>query len=161
MNVRLIPSNPPERRPQQERRVYLHPGALWAEPWPGLVTTILGSCVSVCLWDPSTAIGGINHFILPQGGVSVSPRYGNHALRVLLDRMLQLGARQETLLSCVFGGSSILAPEGKGLGSRNVAVAFEFLQGEGIAVLRQDVEGRQGRKLTFRTSDGTTVIRKL
>ena len=85
------------------------------------------------------------------------------AMLLLLDRMLKNGAHRETLLACVFGGASLMPGDVKGpaLGSRNVAEAFEFLERNEIAVLRHDVEGRQGRKLTFRTADGTTLIRKL
>jgi chemotaxis protein CheD len=128
-----------------------------------VITTVLGSCVSVCLWDPQTALGGINHFILPQGGAIPSARYGNHALVMLLARVLEIGAQQETLLACVFGGASVMPGEAVGptLGSRNAAEAFDFLERNEIAVLRHDVEGRQGRKLTFRTADGSTLIRKL
>ena len=162
MKTCVVPALP-AKSDQLERRVYLHPGGLWAEPFPGVITTVLGSCVSVCLWDPYTTLGGINHFILPHGGAAPSARYGNHAMTMLLARMVELGARRETLLGCVFGGASVLpgTPIGPTLGSRNAAEAFEFLERNAIAVLRHDVEGGQGRKLTFRTTDGTTLIRKL
>lgn len=163
MKPRAIPAAAPGTRELLERRVYLHPGVLWAEPFPGIITTVLGSCVAVCLWDPHTGLGGINHYILPHGGSEVSPRYGNHALSMLLDRVLSLGAHRETLLACVFGGASVMSGTftGPTLGSRNVAEAFDFLERSGIAVLRHDVEGQRGRKLTFRTADGSTLIRKL
>jgi len=173
MNMCVVPAvdlhpGKPGAHEGLERRIYLHPGSLWADASAGVITTVLGSCVSVCLWDPQTALGGINHFILPQGGGASSARYGNHALPLLLDRVLDLGAHPETLLACVFGGASVMAVEAVSpavavptLGSRNVAEAFDFLERNGIAVLRHDVEGRQGRKLTFRTADGTTLIRKL
>ena len=163
MNMCVVPSMAMDKRDEPERRIYLHPGGLWADASAAVITTVLGSCVSVCLWDPQTTLGGINHFILPQGGAEPSSRYGNHALPMLLERVIEIGAHRETLVACVFGGASVLAGESAGprLGSRNVAAAFEFLQRNEIAVLRHDVEGRQGRKLTFRTSDGTTLIRKL
>ena len=163
MKMCVVPAMDPEKRGQMARRIYLHPGGLWCEPSAAAITTVLGSCVAVCLWDPQTTLGGINHFILPLGGTAISPRYGNHAMSMLLDRMLKNGAHRETLLACVFGGASLMPGDAKGpaLGSRNVAEAFEFLERNEIAVLRHDVEGRQGRKLTFRTADGTTLIRKL
>lgn len=165
MNMCVVPSaaSTTVRNDRMERRVYLHPGSLWADPAPAVVTTVLGSCVSVCLWDPQTALGGINHFILPLGGAQASARYGNHALPMLLDRVLLMGAHRETLLGCVFGGASIIPGDGNGprLGSRNVVEAFDFLERHDIAVLRHDVEGQLGRKLTFRTADGTTLIRTL
>jgi chemotaxis protein CheD len=163
MKPHAVPAAARDKSDLFERRVYLHPGALWAEPFPGIITTVLGSCVAVCLWDPHTALGGINHYILPHGGTAVSARYGNHALPMLLARVLEIGAQRETLLACVFGGASVMpgVVTGPTLGSRNAAEAFDFLEHSGIAVLRHDVEGQQGRKLTFRTADGTTLIRKL
>jgi chemotaxis protein CheD len=173
MNMCVVPAvnRHPDKggsRDGLERRIYLHPGSLWAEASAGVITTVLGSCVSVCLWDPQTGLGGINHFILPRGGAVESARYGNHALALLLGRVLDLGAHRETLLACVFGGASVMGGEEHDpasgvptLGSRNVAEAFDFLERNELAVLRHDVEGRQGRKLTFRTADGTTLIRKL
>jgi chemotaxis receptor (MCP) glutamine deamidase CheD len=82
---------------------------------------------------------------------------------MLLERMLAMGAHRQALVSCVFGGASIVPMPGAGpqLGSRNAAEAMEFLDREGIVVLRSDVEGGQGRKLVFRTVDGTTLVRKL
>jgi chemotaxis protein CheD len=168
MKPHVVPNHPivdqrGDQRDRMERRVYLHPGGLWADATPAVVTTVLGSCVAVCLWDPRTGLGGVNHYILPQGGTAASARYGNHALPMLLARVLEIGAEKETLLACVFGGASIIPNDGNGprLGSRNVAEAFDFLERNDIAVLRHDVEGQQGRKLTFRTLDGTTLIRKL
>lgn len=164
MNLSVIPTLAMDKTHEPlERRVYLYPGGLWAEAAPAVITTVLGSCVSVCLWDSRTALGGVNHFILPRGNTGTKARYGNHAMPMLLERVLQLGADRDSLLACVFGGASVLSVEGNAprLGSRNVAEALEFLSAENIVVLRQDVGGRQGRKLTFRTADGATLVRKI
>lgn len=144
-----------------EERIYLYPGALWAGEQPAVITTVLGSCVSVCLW--SEAIAGINHFILPRGGTAPSPKYGNHAMPMLLDRVIALGAEKETLYAAIFGGASLLGggPGAQPLGNRNIIEAREFLERQGIPVIRTDVGGETGRKLTFRTIDGTTFLRKL
>ncbi len=144
-----------------EERVYLYPGSLWAGEQPAVVTTVLGSCVSVCLW--SDDIAGINHFILPRGGTSPSARYGNHALPMLLQRVVELGADATKLFAAIFGGSSVLggAHHEQSLGMRNVIEAREFLERYDIPVIRADVGGSEGRKLTFRTIDGTTFVRKL
>lgn len=146
-----------------DRRFYLYPGGLWAEPVSGVITTVLGSCVSVCLWDAHAAVGGINHFVLPMGGSTQSARYGNHAVPMLLERVLACGARREHLLAAVFGGASVLAGESDAprLGSRNVDVALELVRRAGVTIVRQDVGGRVGRKLTFRSADGTTQLRRL
>lgn len=149
-------------RGHAEERVYLYPGTLWVGEEPAVITTVLGSCVSVCLWSDS--IAGINHFILPRGGSASSARYGNHALPMLLDGILRLGADERSVFAAIFGGASVLANHGGGelsLGRRNLAEAREFLAAQEIPVIREDAGGEEGRKLTFRTIDGTTFVRKL
>ena len=73
------------------RRVYLAPGRLYASAEADQVTTILGSCVAVCLWDPQVRVGGVNHFLLPEG-VPPSPRFGQSAVPLLIESVLDLGA---------------------------------------------------------------------
>lgn len=152
-------------RGQAEEHVYLYPGALWVGQEPAVITTVLGSCVAVCLW--SETIAGINHFILPWGGIAPSARYGNHALAMLLDNLRELGAEKRDLYAAIFGGASVLGNRnGRAsgevpLGRRNLIEAREFLALHEIPVIREDVGGGEGRKLTFRTLDGTTIVRKL
>lgn len=156
--------NAPERRDDViEQRFYLYPGGIWAEAAAGVITTVLGSCVSVCLWDPGMGVGGINHFVLPVGGSVPSPKYGTHAVPMLIERVLACGARREHLLAAIFGGASVLAgaTTTPRLGSRNSDVAIDLVQRAGITVVRQDVGGFLGRKLTFHSSDGATLVRKL
>ena len=78
---------------------YLYPSALFASARPHKVVTVLGSCVSVCLWDPFLRIGGINHYMLPlwNGEGLASPKYGNIAIEKLIERMLYLGSRKSNL----------------------------------------------------------------
>ena len=146
-----------------ERRFYLYPGGIWVQNVAGVITTILGSCVSVCLWDPLAGIGGINHFVLPHGGSIRDARYADHSLPTLLDKVCALPVRREHFVAAVFGGASVLAGAAgvPKLGARNVDAAREFLRRAGIAIVREDVGGSQGRKLTFRTADGSTVVRKI
>ena len=146
-----------------EKRIYLYPGALAVTTGPSVITTILGSCVAVCLWDPATGRGGMNHFILPHGGSQKSPRYGNHALPMLLEEVLRQGGRRKTLLAALFGGSSILAGGDRDprIGDQNVLEARSFLDREDLPVVMEDTLGRHGRKLVFRTWDGRATVRKL
>ncbi len=114
MNVCRIPiTHMNDLRGHAEERIYLYPGGIWVSDAPALITTILGSCVAVCLWSDTMA--GINHFILPRGGSSPSPRYGNHALSMLLERLIEHGAVKDDLYAAVFGGASVL---GNGNGRR-------------------------------------------
>lgn len=145
-----------------EERVYLYPGTLWLAERPALITTVLGSCVSVCVWSDRYA--GMNHYILPRGGSDRSPRYGNHALDLLFEGLLARGAKAGDLVAAIFGGASVLGPMASpetSLGRRNVVTARQFLADHDIPVVREDVGGEEGRKLVFRTIDGSTVVRTL
>ena len=87
-------------------RVYLAPGRLYASGEDVQVTTILGSCVSVCIWDAQAQVGGINHFLLPSGSPA-SPRFGESAVALLIGRVLELGAQRGRLAAKVFGGACV------------------------------------------------------
>jgi chemotaxis protein CheD len=146
------------------REVYLHPGQLVASAEPMVVTTILGSCVAVCLWDPETGVGGMNHFLLPEwlSGDPQSPRFAVGACEALLDRTVALGAWRAGLVAKVFGGSWAFAPAGDGaLGGRNVKAAMSLLHEWGIPVAAEDVGGRAGRKVVYETASGAAWVRTL
>lgn len=149
-----------------EKRVYLHAGQLFASAESTAVTTILGSCVAVCLWDPRRQVGGINHFLLPHwvGNGLASPRFGNVAVGSLIELLLDLGSRRQDLRAKLFGGASVLSASGRDgahLGKKNVEIARKLLGQEGIPVVAEDVEGRRGRKLIFHTEHGTAWVRPL
>ena len=144
--------------------LYLHPGQVAASAAPAVVSTILGSCVAVCLHDPMRGIGGVNHFLLPHqpGGAQASARFGGVAMEELLARVLALGASRAALVAKVFGGACVLDAFGAGpehLGARNAEVAMAFLERHGIPVAARDTGGRRGRRLHFHTDDGTALVR--
>ncbi len=146
--------------------MYLQPGQLYAAAQPSAVTTVLGSCVAVCLWDPIPRIGGMNHYLLPfvAGAGQRSPRFGNVAMAELVDRLVALGAVRSRLQAKVFGGACVLeafrARQGH-LGEKNAGVAFKLLEELGIPVVSSDVGGRSGRKLIFHTDHGNAWVAKL
>lgn len=145
-------------------RVYLHAGQYMATATPASVSTILGSCVSVCVWDPQSKIGGINHFVLPHfaGTGRLSPRFGNVAIASLIESLCALGTRTDRLMAKIFGGAGVLGTAGgEDLGARNVVVARTILEEEGIPVVGEDVGGSHGRKLIFHTDAGTAWIKRL
>ena len=88
--------------------IYLYPAALVVPKKPTIVHTILGSCVSVCLFDKKNNFGGINHFMLPlwNGNGLASPKYGNIAIEKLYENMLQTGSEHKNLIAKVFGGGA-------------------------------------------------------
>lgn len=146
--------------------VYLHPGQCYVSSDPAAVTTILGSCVSVCLWDPALSIGGMNHYLLPYwaGGSSASFRYGNVAVQCLIENLLTLGCARERLVAKLFGGGCVIDAFNEGenhLGTKNVRVARTLLGEAGIRVAGEDVGGRHGRKLIFQTDDGVAWVKSL
>ena len=148
------------------RNIYLHPGQIATSATPCMISTILGSCVAVCLWDEETGIGGMNHFLLPHfaGSGPSSARFGNVAIEQLVSRLLAAGARKGGMRAKLFGGANVLeALRGVAgsLGRSNVEVARLVLKEAGIPVVAEDVEGDRGRKLIFQTNDGSARVKLL
>ena len=141
--------------------VYLHPGQIHTGAHAALVSTILGSCVAVCLWDPVARIGGMNHFLLPSGK---GPRYGNDAMRQLLDDMTSHGAFVARMVAKVFGGASVIAGftgSRQAIGTQNVDAAMRFLAAHSIPVRGEQTGGRRGRKLLFHTGTGQAYVKDI
>jgi chemotaxis protein CheD len=154
--------------PAALRVTYLLPADLAAVGGeaPRTLVTILGSCVSVCLWDRRGRGGGMNHFLLPRCGAQTepTPRYGDVAVPLLVRRLVALGASVPDLRAKIFGGAHVLPggrPDGKTLGADNVQIAIELLQTAGVRIISEDVGGSRGRKLAFNTVDGTALVWRL
>jgi chemotaxis protein CheD len=149
------------------RAAYLHAGHVLVSRDPCRVTTVLGSCVAVGIWDPANGVGGINHFLLPHCPPTgpASPRFGDVALRALIDDVIAAGGHRRALRAKLFGGACVLHAFRQGggwhLGSKNVDVARRLLLEEGIPIVAEDVEGTRGRKLIFQTHDGAAWVRSL
>lgn len=163
---RSVSPKPGLARDSLRARHYLHAGQYFATAEPTVVTTILGSCVAVCLWEPRLKIGGINHFVLPDwvGQGRLSPRFGIVAVASLVEHLVSLGCQVKDLRAKVFGGASVFghrAPHSNVLGSRNVEVALMLLEKEGIPRVGGDLGGSAGRKLLFHTDDGESWVKKL
>ena len=146
--------------------VYLHPGQIYVTGETVLVSTILGSCVAVCLWDPVAEIGGMNHFLLPSGPSSNANdlRYGNTAMERLLTAIAAKGAVPGRLVAKVFGGACVIAGFSgarQAIGAQNVAAAREALTRNGIAIRAEQTGGRRGRKLLFHTGHGAAYVKEI
>ena len=137
---------------------YLYPSAMFASRRPSLVSTILGSCVAVCLWDNKLEFGGINHFMLPlwNGQGLPSPKYGNIANIKLMQRMVSLGSDPENLNAKIFGGGEILISNNDQfhVGNRNIQIALDMLKDANIPVIGKSIGGVSGRKIIFNTHTG-------
>lgn len=149
----------PGAKPKSDS-IYLYPGKLHVSATPVAITTILGSCVAVGLWDAERGIGGMNHFMLPWGAEQ-SPKFANHSLPSLLDQLERLGARRERLQACLLGGSVMTERDHFQLGPRNLEVAWQFIDAHGFPVVHEDCGGSRGRKVQFNTGDGTLNLRRL
>ncbi len=151
-----------DEKPASAPKHFLYPGQLFVSREPAVITTILGSCAALCLWDRRKKIGGMNHYLLPEG-TDNGPnrlRYGNIANPALLNELLAMGCKVEDLQAKLFGGSSAFsANPSESVGTRNSQLAEEFLRGAGIRLVAKDVMGKRGRKLIFHTEDGITLIR--
>jgi len=133
-----------------------------------MIVTVLGSCVSACIRDRITGIGGMNHFMLPDGGgdidspVSASMRYGTYAMEVLINELLKAGARRENLEAKVFGGGNVLRGfVAMNVGERNAQFVRNYLRNENIKLLAEDLNDIYPRKVYFFPRSGKVLVKKL
>ena len=144
---------------------FLQPGHLVIAAQPMEITTIVGSCVAVCLFDVTRRIGGMNHFMLPiaSGSSTSSPRFGNVAMTELLDGMRGIGARLPFLQARVFGGACMFKEmqSSAHLGKKNADLAIDFLARAGVEIVEVDTGGNRGRKLIFRTDEGKACLKSI
>ena len=136
----------------------LYPADIFVDKTPCMVSTVLGSCVSVCFYDPALKQGAINHYILPQwnGHDLATMKYGNLAIIRILGELLVLGSKYENIVAKVFGGAEVLSgtPTKFNIGKRNAQIAFEILNEFRIPIVISDVGGNKGRKINFNTLTG-------
>jgi chemotaxis protein CheD len=155
--------------------VHLHPGEYFASSGRvGIISTILGSCVSACIFDPVCNVFGMNHFLLSSKRYSRdlpyyetdAGRYGIQAMELLLNRMLSLGARRQNLKAKAFGGASILPSLSRPgnylcVGEVNVRFIREFLKLEDIPLVSEDLGGNLGRIVRFHGNDFSVYVKKI
>ncbi len=141
------------------------PGELYASKRNILIVTVLGSCVSVCLRDPVARIGGMNHFMLPDRAESASllsepARYGAHAMEMLINNLLSMGAQRSRLEAKAFGAGRVL-PGMSDVGARNAQFALEYLERERIPVKARDVGGEHARKVYMFVETGRVLVKEI
>jgi chemotaxis protein CheD len=144
---------------------FLYPSTIFASLQPARVQTILGSCVSVCLYDVRLCIGAMNHFMLPwwNGQGMPSPKYGDVAIRKLIEKMISLGCARENMVAKVFGGADqqSLGLGTYNIGARNVTTAETLLDQERINILTRSTGGGRGRKVLFYTHTNKVLVKFL
>lgn len=119
------------------------------------LTTILGSCVAACIWDPDARLGGMNHFLLPEApdGAPGDRRYGVQAMELLINGLLARGARRDRLRAKVFGGGRMTRGMAD-IGGRNSEFVRRFLRDEGIPIDGQSLGGEAARRVQFWPATG-------
>lgn len=156
-----------EHNPKElERRARnINPGG-WAVESERPITTLLGSCVAVCLYDPKLRLGGMNHFLLPSRAKTSSDDNdvilaGDYSMEVLLNTMLNKGAVKKRIVAKAFGGGTIVTSILMAIGQRNADFAKEWLDREDIPLTAQDFGGAWSRKVIFTPDGGDAFCRRL
>lgn len=140
------------------------PGEYFVSSEPVVVLTTLGSCVAACLYDRRTGIGGLNHFMLPDGDSngSASGRFGVFAMELLINELLKRGVRRESLEAKIFGGGQVMKSlAGTQIGEKNVAFVESFLARERIPILARDVLDVYPRKVCLFPDSGKVLCKRL
>jgi chemotaxis protein CheD len=148
------------------QRMTIHIGGLHASREPVMLDTVLGSCIAACLYDPVLSMGGMNHFMLPEGfdpGDPTSTRYGVNAMELLISTLMKFGADRRRLQAKIFGGGHVLNIRESldGVPQRNIDFVKRFLVTEQIPVICEDVGGFQPRRVLFETHTGKVFLKYL
>lgn len=140
-------------------------GGVFASKEPRVVRTLLGSCIAACLWDPEAKVGGMNHFLLPDGGSTEvgSSRFGVHAMELLINEIMKHGGDRRRLQAKVFGAGHVLRVKGfdSAVPKRNAEFVRMFLAKEHIPILAERLCGDAPLEVKFNTCDGRAMVRAL
>jgi chemotaxis protein CheD len=135
------------------------PGEFFVHDEDILVMTTLGSCIAACLWDRDKRIGGMNHFMLPDGDCG---RYGSYAMELLINELMKRGASRLTLEAKVFGGGAVISGMNSiNVGERNTQFVLDYLRTERIPVVSKDVLDVYPRKVCLLPASGKAMVKRL
>jgi chemotaxis protein CheD len=142
---------------EQRKRIYI--GEIVASATPLVLQTLLGSCVAVCLRDPVTGIGGMNHILLPGRRDGGGSRCGVNAMELLINAIMREGGDRRRLVAKVFGAANVIAHlKSPTVGELNAAFVRNFLATERIALVAQRLGGRHAVQVHFNTNTGETIV---
>ena len=144
------------------------PGEYYVSDNDEIITTVLGSCVAACIYDPERRVGGMNHFMLPEQNqiaeskdtFSAVARYGVFAMEHLVNQFLRGGTRKQKLELKLFGGAKMLGPRSD-IGRQNIEFVQQYARAEQLNVLSQDLGGTHGRKFNFFANSGRVLVKRL
>ena len=125
------------------------------------IMTTLGSCIAACLWDRASGVGGLNHFMLPDGD-GENGRYGAYAMELLINEMMKRGASRRCLEAKIFGGGQVISGmETMNIGERNTRFVLDYMRTERIPVVSKDVLDVYPRKVCFLPASGKALVKRL
>ena len=138
------------------------PGEYYVSDEDIVIMTVLGSCIAACIWDSRLRIGGMNHFMLPEGGADTSGRYGSYAMELLINELIKRGSTREYMQAKVFGGGAVIAGmTSMNVGERNTQFVLDYLATERIPVVSKDVMDIYPRKVVFFPVTGKAIVKRL
>ena len=139
------------------------PGEYFVHDEDLVILTTLGSCIAACLWDRNARVGGMNHFMLPDGaGTQDSGRYGSYAMELLINELMKKGATRSTLEAKVFGGGQVISGMNSlNVGQRNTDFVTNYLKTEHIPIVSKDVLDVYPRKVCFFPASGKAMVKRL
>ena len=142
---------------------FIHVGEVYIGVKPTEISTILGSCISVCLYDKIQRIGGMNHYLVPlwnENGLQ-SPKYGNISIPRLIEGMLNIGCSVHNMEAKLFGGANVIevSSEEMMIGRKNIVIAKEILKEYKIPIIAEDIAGSKGRRIMMRSDTGKIFLK--
>lgn len=159
---------------KQIMMVKIQPGEVYVTSERELIATGLGSCISACVWDPFLELGGMNHFMLPLGDAddingwdptqwrSNAARYGNYAMELLINTLIQQGAIKSRLQVKLFGGGMVMGlGKQANIGQKNIEFIKNYIQSEGLHLVSEDLGSEYPRKVVFDPMTGKAWVKKL
>ncbi len=153
----------------QKDIVTIHPGEYYSTDEDIYIATVLGSCISIALFDMTIHLGGLNHFMLPKSGREEVPtedegRFGNFAVELLINDLLKKGAKHENLRAKVFGGGNVLETSSTKMsmtGINNINFALSYLETERIPIVVNDTGGIFPRKIYFHPQTSKVYLKRI
>jgi len=147
--------------------VTLRIGGVFATDRPAVIRTVLGSCISVCMFDPIARVGGMNHYMLPSMDNQLDhdepTRFGMQAMEVLIGSIQRLGGRRDRLLCKLFGGGHVLntAESDSSVPARNIEFIERFVRDESLEVIARDLGGLLPRRVHFFPHTGKVMVKRM
>lgn len=142
---------------------FVHVGEINIGARPTEISTLLGSCIAVCLFDSVQGMGGMNHYLMPlwNGNGLQSPKYGNISIPRLIESLENVGCDTRHMEAKVFGGANVIDVSNIDMmiGRKNILIAKEILNEYGIPIVAQDVGGERGRRIMMRSDTGRVFLK--